>query len=71
MKFEPVRHGVNSAVLDSKIHLDVPDVFPQEYIYHYTSAGGFQGILENGTLRFTNIRYINISKNLLHMYQTH
>lgn len=65
MKFEPVRHEINSAVLDSKIHLDVPDVFPQEYIYHYTSAGGFQGILENGTLRFTNIRYMNDKSEVL------
>lgn len=65
MKFEPARHEINFAVLDSKIHLDVPDVFPQEYIYHYTSAGGFQGILENGTLRFTNIRYMNDKSEVL------
>lgn len=65
MKFEPARHEINSAVLDSKIHLDVPDVFPQKYIYHYTSAGGFQGILENGTLRFTNIRYMNDKSEVL------
>lgn len=65
MKFESVRHEINSAVLDRKTHLDVPDVFPQEYIYHYTSAGGLQGILENGTLRFTNIRYMNDKSEVL------
>ncbi len=28
-------------------------------IYHYTSIGGLNGILENKTLRFTNIKYMN------------
>lgn len=65
MKFEPIHHEINSAVLDSKTHLDVPDVFPQKYIYHYTSTGGFQGILENKTLRFTNIRYMNDKSEVL------
>ena len=37
--------------------------FPQSArfkpIYHYTSTYGFEGILKNRTLRFTNIRYMN------------
>lgn len=28
-------------------------------IYHYTSIGGLQGILDSKTLRFTNIKYMN------------
>ena len=28
-------------------------------IYHYTSIGGLQGILQNQTLHFTNIKYMN------------
>ena len=28
-------------------------------IYHYTSIGGLQGILQSKTLRFTNIKYMN------------
>lgn len=28
-------------------------------VYHYTSIGGLEGILQNKTLRFTNIKYMN------------
>ena len=29
------------------------------HVFHYTSIGGLQGILENKKIRFTNIRYMN------------
>lgn len=35
------------------------------HIFHYTSIGGLQGILENKKIRFTNIRYMNDKDELL------
>ena len=34
-------------------------------IYHYTSIGGLQGILQSKTLRFTNIKYMNDKEKAL------
>ena len=34
-------------------------------IFHYTSIGGLQGILEHKTLRFTNIHYMNDKDEIL------
>lgn len=65
MEIKTVPQEIDIAVLDSKEHLDVPDVFPQDYIYHYTSTSGLKGILENGTLWFTNIRYMNDKSEVL------
>lgn len=58
MKIESDRTEVNADRLRN-----TPITFKKntkaKQIYHYTSIGGLEGILSDGKLRFTNIKYLN------------
>lgn len=58
MEITPRKTRINYAKLESSkvlFHKGAND----RRIFHYTSVGGLQGILEHKTLRFTNIHYMN------------
>ncbi len=51
-------YAIDTRALEGR-KIQFPTGSPRKPIYHYTSIGGLSGILENKTLRFTNIRYMN------------
>ncbi|MEZ0262443.1 MAG: DUF2971 domain-containing protein [Alphaproteobacteria bacterium] len=49
-----------------EIYADIEQAPPPEKIYHYTDMTGFEGILQNGTIRLTDIFCLNDPKELRH-----
>jgi hypothetical protein len=45
------------------------DEIPDGPLYHYCSMGSLYGILDSLTLRLTNIRYMNDSKEISWLYE--
>lgn len=64
MEIAPRKTQIDYSKLESSKVL-FPKGTNDRRIFHYTSIGGLQGILEHKTLRFTNIHYMNDKDEIL------
>ena len=66
---DPIAAALDSFVEDAIAEWDRAQGEPPALLYHYTDVAGLIGILNTGSLRATNLRFMNDAKELSHAWE--